>query len=105
MLFALPTLASGTRFPVAPTSATAPVSGLGVFLPQIGTIGTAFRSVVHKTIARSGFHGWFAERQSVTFQAERKKLLGTVLLSPITSRAAAGFHGWFAARPVGHFSN
>lgn len=105
MLFALPTLASGTRFPVAPTAATAPVSGLGVFSPQIGAIGTALRSVVHKTIARSGFHGWFAGRQSVTFQAERKRFLGTVPLSPINSRAAADFHGWFAARPVGHFSN
>ena len=104
MLFAPPTLASGPSRPVAPTAEkSAPVSGLGVFLPQIGSLGTAIRDVVTKTTACSGFHGWFAERQSVTFQAERKEFLGTVLLSPFKPLVRAAFHGWFTARPAGHF--
>ena len=39
----------------------------------------------------------------MTFQAERKEFLGTVLLSPIIPLVRAAFHGWFTARPAGHF--
>ncbi len=56
------------------------------------------------TVVRSGFHGWFAGRRPMISQAERKELLGTALLSPITPRVRAGFHGWFAARTAAFFS-
>ncbi|MGE9270052.1 MAG: 16S rRNA (cytosine(1402)-N(4))-methyltransferase RsmH [Verrucomicrobiales bacterium] len=104
MQFALPTPSSGTRVLGGSAAVRASASGAGAHFPPFRAFGTVLWSVVRKTIVRSGFHGWFAGRQSVTFQAERQKFLGTVLLSPITSRAAAGFHGWFAARPVRSFS-
>ncbi len=104
MLFDPPTLASGPSRPVAPTAElTAPVSGLGVFLPRIGSLGTVIRDVVAQTTACSGFHGWFAGRQSVNFQAERKEFLGTLLFSPFKPLVRAAFHGWLSVRTAGHF--
>lgn len=97
MLFAQPTPASGSPRAVAPTTAIARLSGVGIFSTRPGALGTALRAVF-QTVVRSGFHGWFAGRRPLTFQAERKEPIGTALLSPINPRPRAVFHGWFSAR-------
>ncbi len=103
MLFAPPTLAPGYGYPEAPTAGMARVSGLGIFSPWSGTLGTALRAMVSTTVVRSGFHGWLTGRLPVIFQAERNELLGTVLISPIKPRVRANFHGWLRAWAAGHF--